>query len=130
MAAAIDFGTHGSGFAWCAVNEGEEPADRRIDFFDQWKDQPVSYPKNLSALLLDDDGRVLEWGYAARRARANKVKGRFESGFKTWLKPDAEEGGTPRRRRRWSPPICGSCATGPCSRSPAAASTPTTCGGA
>ncbi|MEW2556004.1 Hsp70 family protein [Streptomyces zhihengii] len=99
VAAAIDFGTHGSGFAWCAVNEGEEPADRRIDFFDQWKDQPVSYPKNLSALLLDDDGRVLEWGYAARRARANKVKGRFESGFKTWLKPDAEEGGTPEEAK-------------------------------
>ncbi|WP_187283230.1 Hsp70 family protein [Streptomyces sp. t39] len=95
MAAAIDFGTHGSGFAWCAVNDGEDPADRRIDFFDQWKDQPVSYPKNLSALLLDDDGRVLEWGYAARRARANRAEGRFATGFKTWLKPDAGEGGTP-----------------------------------
>lgn len=99
VAAAIDFGTHGSGFAWCAVNEGEEPADRRIDFFDQWKDQPVSYPKNLSALLLDDDGRVLEWGYAARRARANRGEGRFESGFKTWLKPDAGEGGSPEEAK-------------------------------
>ncbi|QNP66152.1 Hsp70 family protein [Streptomyces genisteinicus] len=95
MAAAIDFGTHGSGFAWCAVHEGEEPADRQIDFFDQWKDQPVSYPKNLTALLLDADGRVLEWGYAARRARANRVEGRLETGFKTWLRPDAGEGGTP-----------------------------------
>jgi hypothetical protein len=97
VVAAVDFGTHGSGFAWCAVDKSNEtPSDRKIFYFDQWRNQPVVYPKNLSALLLDGNDNVLDWGYSARRALANARVGggavgatappRLVQGFKMWLR--------------------------------------------
>jgi hypothetical protein len=65
VVAAIDFGTHGSGFAWAAVNEtNRDMTQREIFYFDGWTQQVV-YPKNLSALLLDKAGSLLDWGYLA-----------------------------------------------------------------
>jgi hypothetical protein len=65
--AAIDFGTHGSGFAWAVVNEtNRDMTQREIFYFDNWDAQQVVYPKNLSALLLDKHGNLLDWGYRAR----------------------------------------------------------------
>jgi hypothetical protein len=68
IVAAIDFGTHGTGFAWAFSSAREdEPGHRTIYTFDDWTDQPASYVKNLSAILLDGSGGVLAWGYEARR---------------------------------------------------------------
>ncbi|MHB9858846.1 Hsp70 family protein [Streptomyces sp. YIM S03343] len=91
--AAVDFGTHGSGFAWCPVDAANDKvSDRTVYYFDQWQNQPVVYPKNLTALLLDGTGKVTDWGYSARRAltdaglgaRAGNV--RLVQGFKMWLR--------------------------------------------
>jgi len=66
--AAIDFGTHGTGFAWAFTSErSRAPGERRINFFDDWIGQPANYVKNLSALLLDGSGEVVEWGYQAQK---------------------------------------------------------------
>ncbi|MGW0778845.1 Hsp70 family protein [Streptomyces sp. NPDC002835] len=68
VTAAIDFGTHGSGFGWAVVCEGnDDSATRKVLSVDGWQDQPLSYPKNLTALLLDGDGSVCAWGHAAVR---------------------------------------------------------------
>ncbi|MGW7284980.1 Hsp70 family protein [Streptomyces sp. NPDC054847] len=68
VTAAIDFGTHGSGFGWAVVCEGnDDSATRKVLSVDGWQDQPLSYPKNLTALLLDGDGSVSAWGHAAVR---------------------------------------------------------------
>ncbi|GLZ78688.1 hypothetical protein Afil01_34950 [Actinorhabdospora filicis] len=67
VAAAVDFGTHGTGFAWAFLNEANNPAaERTVNLHDQWQGQPVSYIKNRTSLLLDG-GKVLEWGYEAHR---------------------------------------------------------------
>lgn len=83
---AIDFGTHGSGFAWCSIDaDNADPGRRQIYYFDTWADQPTTYPKNLSALLLDADD-VLEWGFRARKAHAEGRGTRLVHGFKMWLR--------------------------------------------
>lgn len=92
VVAAVDFGTHGSGFAWCPVDSVNDEADRKIYYFDQWQDQPVVYPKNLTALLLDGQDKVIDWGYSARRALSNAGMRsgagdlRLVQGFKMWLR--------------------------------------------
>lgn len=66
VVAAIDFGTHGSGFAWAVVCKPNANAvDRQILSNDQWQDQPLAYPKNRTALLLDPNGAVDSWGHEA-----------------------------------------------------------------
>lgn len=66
VAAAIDFGTHGSGFAWAVkCEQNDDSTTRHILSHDQWTDQPVTYPKNRTALLLNEDGTVIDWGYSA-----------------------------------------------------------------
>lgn len=68
VAAAIDFGTHSTGFAWATVAaRNDDPANRKIELNRQWADQPVQAAKTLSAVLLTADGAVEAWGYAARR---------------------------------------------------------------
>ena len=63
VAAAIDFGTHGTGFAWAAVSQdNSEPHNRRISLFEDWPDQSIASPKNRSAVLLDSGGQFLAWG--------------------------------------------------------------------
>ncbi|MFB7852670.1 Hsp70 family protein [Streptomyces sp. NPDC056053] len=68
LVAAIDLGTHGIGFGFAAVSsDNDDPLTRKIHFSDQWDSQPVPMAKNLSALLLGADDRVIAWGYEARR---------------------------------------------------------------
>ncbi|WP_432864900.1 Hsp70 family protein [Microbispora rosea] len=68
VVAAIDFGTHGTGYAWCVIDDtNKDIRSRKIYWRNQWPSQPVAYPKNLTALLLDQDQNVLSWGYDAKR---------------------------------------------------------------
>src|SRR5579859_5363587 len=63
VAAAIDFGTHSTGYAWVPVDTANDsPTTREIQFRTQWPDQPVPSAKVLSAVLFDNDGSIL-WGY-------------------------------------------------------------------
>jgi molecular chaperone DnaK (HSP70) len=90
VVAAIDFGTHGTGFAWAPVSqENSELRDRRISFYESWPEQKVSYPKNRSAVLLDADGNLLAWGWAALSMMDTMPKGanwRLQTGFKMSLR--------------------------------------------
>ncbi|MFI1890203.1 hypothetical protein [Streptomyces jumonjinensis] len=64
----IDVGTHASGFAWCVVDpQNDDASQRKPHFCMQWESQPMTLPKNLSALLLNEEGETAAWGYEARR---------------------------------------------------------------
>ncbi len=94
VVAAIDFGTHGTGFAWAFSTERDsDPRRRTIHFFDEWEDQPTSYIKNLSALLFDSGGAVIEWGYQAQRHYITESRSdlglQFFHRFKMSLLPEA-----------------------------------------
>ncbi|WUH89687.1 hypothetical protein OG900_05675 [Streptomyces sp. NBC_00433] len=69
IAAAIDFGTHGTGFAWSVIEPlnavAAERQIRRSSYKPVGKYE-ITPAKNLSALLVDPAGNVAEWGYAAR----------------------------------------------------------------
>jgi hypothetical protein len=89
LVAAIDIGTHGIGAAWSVISDSNaEASSRKIHFSDQWESQPAPTAKNLSALLLDADGKMIAWGYDARRlwltqGAALRDKGaRYHHGFK------------------------------------------------
>ena len=87
--AAIDFGTHGTGYSWAFVDERN--ADRflrDVDLCYSWPAAPEKYPKNLTALLIDTAGRVEAWGWEAAERNRNEdsVQGlRYVSGFKMSL---------------------------------------------
>ena len=67
VVAAIDFGSYELGFAWTLVNEtNRDITQREIFFYDLWDAQQVLRPKNLSALLLDKHGGLIDWGYRAQ----------------------------------------------------------------
>ncbi|MEV4820529.1 hypothetical protein, partial [Micromonospora sp. NPDC049274] len=88
VVAAIDFGTHATGFAWAVINETNKDAKRRrIITNTQWASQPVAYPKNLTALLFDEEGNVVGWGHDARKQFHAKRQSNlvFVSGFKMRL---------------------------------------------
>ncbi|MEU2511105.1 Hsp70 family protein [Streptomyces syringium] len=100
--AAIDFGTHGTGFAWTTIDDRhKDPKRRQVWFRTRWPNHPTPYPKNLSALLLSREGELVAWGYEARRkwaaisARGESDKYDFHLGFKMSLstdeKPESEE---------------------------------------
>ncbi|MEV4335494.1 Hsp70 family protein [Streptomyces sp. NPDC049590] len=86
--AAVDFGTHGTGFAWTVMEpKNDRPENRQINFCNRWPAQPVATAKNLTALLLNEQGDVSAWGFDARKRRLTMrneelVKHRFVSGFK------------------------------------------------
>jgi hypothetical protein len=90
VVAAIDFGTHGTGFAWLAVSEdNSEMHARRITFFEDWPGQKINYPKNRSAVLLDAHGKLLCWGYEAEtemEKMPKKAGWRLQTGFKMSLR--------------------------------------------
>lgn len=98
VVAAIDFGTHGTGFAWAAVSQDNSGArDRRIYFFEDWAEQKISYPKNRSAVLLDARGNLLSWGYRAISEMEKMPKGagwRLQTGFKMSLRDTSAVDGT------------------------------------
>ncbi|MFF0472459.1 Hsp70 family protein [Streptomyces sp. NPDC004284] len=91
VAVAIDFGTHGTGYAWALIDDDK----RQIHPYMRWKDQPAPTAKNLTALLLDGEGEVLAWGYEARRrfnSRAAGPDARYLKAFKMSLAPASTEG--------------------------------------
>jgi actin-like ATPase involved in cell morphogenesis len=68
VVAAIDFGTHGSGFAWATIDERHTKASTRHVYKElSWPGTPMPLPKNLTALAAASDGNVLAWGYDARK---------------------------------------------------------------
>jgi molecular chaperone DnaK (HSP70) len=102
VVAAIDFGTHGTGFAWAAVSEdNDDPGRRRIAFFEDWERQNLAYPKNRSAILLDASGQFMSWGYEAVAQLTKAPPGsrwKMRTGFKMALQsgprdPDDTGGG-------------------------------------
>jgi hypothetical protein len=102
VVAAIDFGTHGTGYAWIEVIPANRDASqRKPNFRDRWSGSNRHYPKNLSALLLGPSGEVVEWGHDAEREwHELSTTGRhhgytYVSDFKMALKPDSYRGMTP-----------------------------------
>ncbi|MBB4983406.1 Hsp70 family protein [Streptomyces nymphaeiformis] len=91
VAVAIDFGTHGTGYAWALIDDDK----RQVHPYMRWKDQPAPTAKNLTALLLDSEGDVLAWGYEARRRFNSRSAGpdvRYLKAFKMSLAPASTEG--------------------------------------
>jgi len=93
VVAAIDFGTHGTGFAWATLSEtNRDPARRRVIFFDQWEQQPIAAAKNRSAVLLDrSDNRFVAWGFRAVQLMDGAPRDTtlaLQTGFKMGLQRD------------------------------------------
>lgn len=74
VVAAIDFGTHGTGYAWAVVDPRVRAKwQREINDEDQWPGaRGTPYPKTLSALLLCDDA-VTAWGHLASQQHSELV---------------------------------------------------------
>ncbi|WP_147437482.1 Hsp70 family protein [Micromonospora musae] len=95
VVAAVDFGTHATGYAWSVISpKNEDAKQRHIIYNTRWLSQPVPYPKNLTALLVDENRDPISWGYDARKQfqtrRSDSL--RFIRGFKMGLlKPRSEE---------------------------------------
>jgi hypothetical protein len=67
VVAGIDFGTHGSGFAWAVKSRiNDDPLTRKVTFFTRHAGDRADYPKTLTAILVDRDGQVVAWGHQAR----------------------------------------------------------------
>jgi hypothetical protein len=111
VVAAIDFGTHGTGWAWATVDAVNNDASRRIiNYKADHRGAPALYPKNLSALFFES-GRVAARGFEARRrwtrvraagegvqdiaGRSNTDAG-YAYAFKMMLKPEVYHGDVPR----------------------------------
>lgn len=100
----IDLGTYATGFAWAVIDEqNDDPQQRHIHFFTQWPGQPVSAVKNLSALLLGEDDKVLAWGYEARRRALNNVGGSEGPRYKAAFKMQLMERSRPREKTQRNP---------------------------
>jgi len=109
VVAAIDFGTHGTGWAWATVDAiNEDPGRRIVNLKGDHKGARVTTPKNLSALYFEK-GAVVARGFEARRRWARSrslgeggvdLEGRGDVGyayaFKMMLKPDVYGGSVPR----------------------------------
>lgn len=101
VVAAIDFGTHGTGYAWTEVTGGEgplRPVRPEPNYRDRWPGTDSRYPKDLSAVLLDPGRQVIAWGHQAKHewARLSLNGGgagyTYAAGFKMALKADAYHG--------------------------------------
>lgn len=99
-AAAIDFGTHGTGFAWVRVGPDTDAGPRRaaaIRFRLEWPGLREAAGKTLSAVLVDKRGRTVAWGYPAQHIwldldNADARSGRrYYEAFKLALQKDKEE---------------------------------------
>ena len=100
---AIDFGTHGTGYAYVAVsrdNDDPEVRDARIAFRPSWPDAPPrgQSGKELTAIAVDAKGRAVDWGFTAKlrwadtspERRAALGLGGFAYAFKMALSPIPE----------------------------------------
>ncbi|WP_031512013.1 Hsp70 family protein [Streptomyces sp. NRRL F-5123] len=102
VAAAVDFGTHGTGYAWSVIEPlNDVPGERTIvrSSYKPIGKYEITPAKNLSALLTDADGAVAEWGIAARarwiqllETQATKGWG-YATGYKMALRADTGEMG-------------------------------------
>jgi hypothetical protein len=99
VVAAIDFGTHGSGFAWSPISDRNNVATSRDVFTElKWPGAPLATPKNLTALTTRADDSVEAWGYDARKrwnaaAARNAVEDiRYSHAFKMALKDEERVG--------------------------------------
>jgi hypothetical protein len=64
---AIDLGTHGSGYALAVVSPlNDDPMNRKVVFYTRYSGARADYPKNLTAILVAEDGHVMAWGHKAR----------------------------------------------------------------
>lgn len=94
VAAAIDFGTHGSGFGWSVIDDlNADPHNRKIHFKDQWQGLRVAYPKNLSAVTVDADGEIASWGFEAKEDWSNRSKRQSLAGYAYAFKMVLGDGG-------------------------------------
>ncbi|XES00224.1 hypothetical protein HEP87_58830 [Streptomyces sp. S1D4-11] len=67
VVAAVDFGTHGTGFAWTVRTPlNDDPLTRRVQFFTRFPGRQLDSPKNLTAILVTDGGDTVAWGHEAR----------------------------------------------------------------
>ena len=102
VVAAIDFGTHGTGYAWTEVTERPdgtlEPVRREPNYKDDWRGPDSPYPKDLTAVLIGPDGEIAAWGHQARQewadlpASGTAAGYGYVAGFKMALKADAYRG--------------------------------------
>jgi hypothetical protein len=105
IAAAVDFGTHGTGFAWSVIAPLNDVAAERTIIRSSYKPAnryQITPSKNLSAVLTGADGTVVEWGHAARtrwihllEAGATEGWG-YATGYKMALRADTGEMGVAR----------------------------------
>jgi hypothetical protein len=96
VVAAIDFGTHGTGYAWTEVSDNlDETLQRLPNFRETWPGTNSFYLKDLSAVLLGPAGDIVAWGHEAKQEWARRgVNGDsvgygYASAFKMALKPDS-----------------------------------------
>ncbi|MFE4552174.1 Hsp70 family protein [Streptomyces sp. NPDC056785] len=74
VVAAVDFGTHGTGFAWAVrTPRNDDPRTRRVQFFTRFPGGRLDYPKNLTAILLSAAGETVAWGHRAHGAWAEAL---------------------------------------------------------
>ncbi|MFE1441748.1 Hsp70 family protein [Streptomyces sp. NPDC058739] len=101
---AIDFGTHGSGFAWATVSNLQDVTNNRYIAYQNFVKHggSSSYPKDLTAVLADAQGVVREFGFEARRRwqielnQKNPNNFGYASRFKMALRADAPSSDVPR----------------------------------
>ncbi|WP_405997222.1 Hsp70 family protein [Streptomyces sp. NBC_00829] len=103
IVAAIDFGTHGTGYAWAEVGDEDGPGPRGLDRLTQIQEQWDGsrgdyYPKDLTTVLLGPSGEPTAWGHRAlldwtalARAGAH-TDHTYAHGFKMALKPGTTAG--------------------------------------
>ncbi|CAM5274823.1 hypothetical protein SABIM44S_04891 [Streptomyces abikoensis] len=66
---AIDFGTHGTGFAWATVSALQDSAGHRVVVYQPFTQSGGhTYPKDLSAVLVNRAGDPVKFGEKARNA--------------------------------------------------------------
>ncbi len=104
VAAAVDFGTHGTGWGWATIDAiNDSPDHRKINYKSNHRGSPEATAKNLTALLLGADGKeVVARGFHAWR-KWRQMKGTAEAdrhgyayAFKMALKPEVYNGDVPR----------------------------------
>ncbi|MGX5213849.1 Hsp70 family protein [Streptomyces violaceus] len=104
VVAAIDFGTHGSGFAWATVSNLQNMSNNRYIVYQDFVPHggSSSYPKDLTAILVDQHGTPVEFGYEARKrwqtelSRGNPSRLGYATRFKMALRSDAPRVDVPR----------------------------------
>jgi hypothetical protein len=106
VVAAIDFGTDSTGFAWCAVSPlNDDPMTRCMTY--GTPPGGGSGPKDLTAILVGQDGRAVAWGHQARRQwvaavdRGDTAGLGYAQGFKMALGECGASGSGPAAGGAW-----------------------------